>query len=43
MQAEELIGLVNKIKKYKCEFQTVEVKAANMGCPTRLFDTLSSF
>jgi len=43
MQAEELIGLVNKIKKYQCEFQTVEVKAANMGCPMRLFDTLSSF
>ena len=43
MQAEDLIKLVEKIRKYNCEFQTIEVKAANMGCPTRLFDTLSSF
>ena len=25
------------------ETQTIELKAASHGCPTRLFDTLSSF
>lgn len=43
MQAEELVKLVDKIRHFNCEFQTVEVKAAKIGCPTRLFDTLSSF
>ena len=27
----------------KSETQTIELKAAVQGCPTRLFDTLSSF
>ena len=43
MQAEELIKLVKEIQIQQCETQTVEVKAANKDCPTRLFDTLSSF
>jgi ATP-dependent DNA helicase RecG len=43
MLAEELSSLVDKIRHFNCEFQSVEVKAANSGCPTRLFDTLSSF
>lgn len=43
MQAEELIKLINKVQHFKYEFQRVEVKAAMHGCPTRLFDTLSSF
>jgi ATP-dependent DNA helicase RecG len=43
MQTEELIALVNRIQVQKCESQTIEVKAAHNGCPTRLFDTLSGF
>ena len=43
MQAEELIKIVKEIQKQKTEKQTIELKAANIGCPTRLFDTLSSF
>jgi len=43
MQREELIVLVNMIKEYNCEMQEVEVKAAEKGCPLRLYDTLSSF
>lgn len=43
MQSEELMALVSKIRYQKCETQTIEVKAARNGCPTRLFDTLSAF
>ena len=43
MQTEELKALVAEIQKNKAESQTVETKAAAAGCPTRLFDTLSSF
>lgn len=43
MQSEELLALVKKIQTQECESQTIEVKAAHSGCPTRLFDTLSGF
>lgn len=43
MQDTELIELVHKIQSFNCEFQTIEVKSANQGCPKRLYDTLSSF
>jgi len=43
MQSEELLALVGKIQKLQCETQSVEVKSAHEGCPTRLYDTLSSF
>ena len=43
MQPDDLIQVVHTIHKQKAESQTVEVKAAHDGCPTRLFDTLSSF
>ncbi len=43
MQKEDLITLVHKIQNYNCEFQDIEVKAAEKGTPTRLYDTLSSF
>ena len=43
MQPEELIKLATKVQHLQCEFQTIKVKAAHKGCPTRLFDTLSSF
>jgi ATP-dependent DNA helicase RecG len=43
MLLEELNSLVDRIRHFNCEFQNVEVKAANRGYPTRLFDTLSSF
>lgn len=43
MQSEELVKLVADVKKLGAETQTIEFKAATMGCPTRLFDTLSSF
>ena len=43
MQKEELAKIIEQIQKYRCETQTIEVKAAHMGCPTRLYDSLSSF
>ena len=43
MLSEELILLADNICRLKTELQNVEVKAANMGCPKRLYDTLSSF
>lgn len=43
MQTEALKKIVLNIKNLKTEMQTIELKAAVQGCPTRLFDTLSSF
>ena len=43
MQKEDLYNLVNRVQKYQSEMQTVEVKSANQGCPTKLYDSLSSF
>ena len=43
MLTQELIQLANTIMRLKAETQTIEVKAANKGCPQRLYDTLSSF
>lgn len=40
---EELIELAKKVCKQKAEGQTIEVKAAHIDCPKRLYDTLSSF
>jgi len=35
--------IVEELQQYRCEMQTVEIKAAHLGCPTELYDTLSSF
>lgn len=43
MQTEALKRLVFDIQAQKAETQTIELKSAEHGCPTRLFDTLSSF
>lgn len=43
MQVEELKKLVYNIHLQKSETQTIELKSAERGAPTRLFDTLSSF
>lgn len=43
MQQEQLVALVDRVRQYKCEMQTLELKAAQAGAPTKLFDTLSSF
>lgn len=43
MLSEELIELVEYVKNLKAEGQALEVKAANIDCPKRLYDTLSSF
>lgn len=42
MLSEELLELVKRIQSRKCEGQTIEVKAAQGGCP-KLYETLSSF
>ena len=42
MQKEDLVNLVQEVQRYQCETQTIEVKSAHGGCPTRLFDSLSS-
>ena len=43
MQSEALKKIISDIQTLKTETQTIELKAAAQGCPTRLFDTLSSF
>lgn len=43
MQSEELAALVQKIQRLGCETQQIELKSANKGTPTRLYDTLSGF
>ena len=43
MQAEGLKKLVYEIQHQKAETQTIELKTAAQGCPTKLFDTLSAF
>lgn len=43
MQAEALKKIIQDIKLIKTESQTIELKSAFHGCPTRIFDTLSSF
>lgn len=43
MLPEELIDLAYKTIHQKAETQTLELKAAHVDCPKRLYDTLSSF
>ena len=43
MLEEEFRNLIEKIQRQKCEEQALEVKAANKGCPERLYDTFSAF
>ena len=43
MLSEELIELANKIQRNQAEEQTIEVKAAHVDCPKKLYDSLSSF
>lgn len=43
MQSEVLKKIALDINHLKTETQTIELKAATKGCPTRLFDSLSSF
>lgn len=43
MREEELINLVRKVQKRQTEFQTIELKAAGVDFPKRIYDTLSSF
>ena len=43
MQSKELVELVKRIKELKSESQTIELKSAELGCPKKLYDTLSSF
>lgn len=43
MMPVELEALIDHVQALKAETQTLELKAAAQGCPTRLYDTLSSF
>ena len=43
MTSEELLEKIKEIQKMKCESQILELKSAEKGCPSRLYDTLSSF
>lgn len=43
MTINELNELLNRIQRTKSETQTLEIKSAEHGCPTKLYDTLSSF
>lgn len=43
MLEHELKSLIEKTMEFKAEGQTLELKAAEKGCPKRLYDTLSSF
>ncbi len=43
MTHQALIDLIGMIQVQRTESQTLELKAAHIGCPKRLYDTLSSF
>lgn len=43
MVEQELWDLIHKIQKLGCEAQTIEVKSAHVGCPEKLYDTISAF
>ena len=43
MLPEELVELAQHVYRNKSEGQTIEIKAAHVDCPKRLYDTLSSF
>ncbi len=43
MTSEELLEKLREIQKLKCESQMLELKSAEKGCPSRLYDSLSSF
>ena len=43
MQTESLKKIVLDIKNIKSETQKIELKSATQGCPSKLFNTLSSF
>ena len=43
MYEQDLKDLIEKVKKSKAEFQTVELKNCKGGVTEKLFDTLSSF
>ena len=43
MTSQELLDILSEIQTRKCETRIMEIKAANYGCPKRLYDTLSSF
>ena len=43
MTKEEVLEKLDEIQDSKCETQMLEIKAAEQGCPKRLYDTLSSF
>ena len=43
MTPMELENLIKQLHEVKAESQVLELKAAEKGCPTRLYDTLSSF
>ena len=43
MTLAELSELLTQVQNLHAETQTLELKSAAKGCPTRLYDTLSSF
>ena len=43
MKISELRELLTQVQNLHAETQTLELKSAARGCPTRLYDTLSSF
>ena len=43
MTSEELLILIDKVTASRSEYQHIELKAAEKGCPERLYDSLSSF
>ena len=43
MTLAELGELLAQVRNLHAETQTLELKSAAKGCPTRLYDTLSSF
>ncbi len=43
MQTEDLKELVEEVRRQKTEKQTLELKAAHVGFPGKIYDTLSSF
>lgn len=43
MKKEEVINAILYLQKYKTETDRIEAKSAILGCPNKLYDTISAF
>ena len=43
METKEVLEIIDYLKKYKTETNTIEAKSSALGFPKKCYDTFSSF